>query len=210
MMMDGSINRVIRYLSLALLLLLCACTINRSSPSRFYILSPLSSLGITGQASDGKDKLNIGVELVKLPTYLDRPQIVTRRSANEIELPEFDKWGEPLAEGIFRVVSENLSGLLSSRLVSVSNWEGARSNDYLVMLKVIRFDGDLGGNVTLIANWSILGHKGKEILLAGRSSFTEPTGAPDYEAFVKAQSRAIGSLSQIIAEGINSLSGDRK
>ena len=110
---------------------------------------------------------------------------------NEIDLPEFNKWGEPLDEGIFRVISENLTNLLSTKPASVSRWEDARSVDFLVKIKVTRFDGNLGGNIILITDWSISVHKGKEIISAGRSEFIEPSEAADYEAFVMSQSRAI-------------------
>jgi uncharacterized protein len=194
------------YIGIVFLLFLCACTVSRSAPSRFYILSPLSRQGDQINISGNKGQLNIGIDRVGLPIYLDRPQIVTRQSANEIDLQEFDKWGEPLAEGMLRIVTENLSMLLPSSSYSVSSWEGGRSVDYLVMLKVINFDGDLGGDITLIANWNILGYKRNEMLMSVRSEFIESSGAPEYKAFVEAQSRAVGRLSKQIADGIMSLS----
>jgi len=69
---------------------------------------------------------------------------------------------------------------------------------------VEQFDGTLGGDVVLVVKWGLFGEGGKQLLLAKRSSFKEPTGAATYEAFVAAQSRAVAALSREIAEGIGS------
>ena len=69
-------------------------------------------------------------------------------------------------------------------------------------VEVVQFDGTLGGDVILNANWGLFGERGKRLLVAKRSSFMEPTGAPTYEAFVAAQSRTVAALSREIAESI--------
>jgi uncharacterized lipoprotein YmbA len=66
-------------------------------------------------------------------------------------------------------------------------------------VEVVQFDGNLGGDVVLIAKWGLFGEGGKKLLMAKRSFFKEPTGAATYEALVAAQSRTVAALSREIA-----------
>ena len=75
---------------LVLAVCLSACA-GKSASSNFYVLSPLPQSKLSGSESK-----TIGVFPVAMPDYLDRPQIVTRVSENEIKLDEFSRWAEPL------------------------------------------------------------------------------------------------------------------
>jgi hypothetical protein len=76
---------------------------------------------------------------------------------------------------------------------------------YNVLACVIRFDGNLGGDVILIANWTIREGQGKKIVRVSTSRIQEPTGGPSYESMVEGMSRAIEKMSREIAEAIKSL-----
>ena len=65
----------------------------------------------------GQRASTIGVFPVAMPDYLDRPQVVTRVSENEIKLDEFNRWAEPLKENFYTVLVENLSTLLSNEKI---------------------------------------------------------------------------------------------
>jgi uncharacterized lipoprotein YmbA len=77
--------------------------------------------------------------------------------------------------------------------------------DYEVLVDVARFDGELGGDVLLLARLSIFDAKGREELLADSVKVTVPAEAENYEAQVAAMSRAVGELSRNIAEAIQNL-----
>lgn len=168
--------------------------------AKLYTLSPV-------QAPEKTDPLDITVNItmVNLADYVDRPQIVTRTSANEISISEFERWAEPLNEAIPRLVAENLSLLLGSARVATVSWQGSVAPDYAVLFEVIRFDGSLGGNVSLHYMYAILDREGKNVFEAKRSVLTEPTGGPGYEAMVSAASRAVAAMSREIAEAIRSI-----
>ena len=93
---------------MALVVCLSACA-GKSASSKFYVLSPLPQSKLS--AAEGT---TIGVFPVAMPDYLDRPQIVTRVSENEIKLDEFSRWAEPLKENFYSVLVENLSTLLNT------------------------------------------------------------------------------------------------
>ena len=65
--------------------------------TRFYVLAPLA--GAVATAADSRP-VTIGVGPVRLPGYIDRAPLVTRRGAEEIDVADLDRWGEPLADGV--------------------------------------------------------------------------------------------------------------
>ena len=81
-------------------------------------------------------------------------------------------------------------------------WRGSVSIGYQVALEIIRCDGRLGEAAYLVARWRVFGGPEKVLLKMSRSSIREPVTGPDYAALVAAQSRALGKLSQEIAEAI--------
>jgi len=144
----------------------------------------------------------IGVFPVSMPDYLDRPQIVTRVSENEIKLDEFSRWAEPLKDSFTRALVQNLSTLLNTAKVINTMQSTGSLMSLQVGVEVVQFDGALGGDVVLIAKWSLFQAAGKKLLLAKKSSFKESTGTATYDALVAAESRAVAALSREIAEAI--------
>jgi uncharacterized lipoprotein YmbA len=184
-------------LPLALLALLGLAGCGTTEKARFYTLSLVT-------ASEHKAPLDISVNvnMVNLAQYLNRPQIVTRTSTNEISIGEFDRWAEPLNEAIPRLVAENLSHLLGSPRVATIPWQRSVAPDYVVFFEVIRFDGSVGGDVSLQYMYSVMDVKGKTVFTVERSMAAEPTAGPGYEAVVSAGSRAVAAMSREIAEAI--------
>jgi uncharacterized lipoprotein YmbA len=189
----------------ALLIMSAGCITGTTAPSRFYVLSAMPSSGEQAQAFSKERCMSIGIGPVEVAQYLDRPQIVTRLSPNEVTLGEFDKWAEPLKDNVTRVLAENLSALLCTDPISVFPWRGSTLVDYRVEVEVLLLDGNLGEHALLVARWAIFDENDKNMLLTRKSSFSESTGGQGYEAFVSAQSRALAALSKEIAEGIKTV-----
>jgi uncharacterized protein len=189
-----SMHVVVLFVVLAVLLSACA---GKSGSSKFYVLSSLPQSELSGA-----EGITIGVMPVAMSDYLGRPQIVTRVGKNEIKLDEFSRWAEPLKENFYTVLVENLSTLLKTAKVIKTTESTGVPVALLVGVDVVQFDGTLGGDVVMNVKWGLFAEDGKELLLAKRSSFREPTGAATYEALVEAQSRAVVALSREIAEAI--------
>jgi uncharacterized protein len=183
-------------LLLALAVCLSACG-GKSATSKFYVLTPLPQPVLSAEGATV-----IGVFPVTMPDYLDRPQVVTRVSENEIKLDEFNRWAEPLKDSFTRALVQNLSTLLNTAKVIKTTDIAGSSMSLQVGVEVVQFDGTLGGDVVLIAKWGLFEANGKKLLLGKRSSFKEPTGAATYEALVAAESKAVAALSLEIAEAI--------
>jgi uncharacterized lipoprotein YmbA len=193
-----------RFLLLGLgLLFVLGCA--SSPPTRFYTLSSLQEGGSERRESTSDQGLVIRVGPIKFSEYLDRTEIVTRSSSNKITLSDFDVWAGSFAEDFSRVLAENLSVLLSTESVIVYPGPRPSTVDYQITVDVIRFDGPLGGDVSLTARWAILQGKDKKLVSVRKSTIIEPSGARGYEAMVAADSRALEKLSREIAEAIKAL-----
>jgi uncharacterized lipoprotein YmbA len=94
------------------------------------------------------------------------------------------------------VVGEDLSMLLRTDRVDVTQWRTARVDEFQVDVEVGRFEGSVGGDVVLDARWRVLGRDGEVALK--RSTIREATGKSGYGALVAAMSRALGALGRDI------------
>ncbi|MHB8110862.1 MAG: PqiC family protein [Syntrophorhabdaceae bacterium] len=184
---------------IAVSLALIGCS--SSNSPRFYLLSPLPE-GSNLQQTVAGPCINLVVGPVRLPEYLDRPQIVTRTTRNELEFAPYDRWAEPLSDTFLRVVAEDLSQLMCTRTISLYPSRLPVVPDYRVEIQVIRMDGKPGGEAVLEAWWSVSGNPAKKIFVTKRSRFTEPSRGDDYAAFVSAHDRTVASLCREIAQVI--------
>jgi uncharacterized protein len=190
-----------------LLLILAGCATSQSS--KFYMLESMSgNIPVVG-GEPFDQAISVGLGPVTIPDYLDRPQIVTRTSQNSVLLAEFDRWAEPLSGTITRTLAENLSSLLHTDNVVPYPWPASVDVSYQVLVELFRFDGILGEKAILDAQWSVLGKRGKKVLLLKRSMFVEPTREASFAALVSAESRALDNLSRELASAVKELARDR-
>lgn len=176
----------------------CAST----APTRFYSLSSLAASDAANETSSDNNEIAIEVKPVEIPDYLSRPHIITRAGQNEITVADFDKWAGSLKTDITRVIAENLSVLFSSSHIYASPRESYIPVKYQIMVNVSRFDGTLGGDVVLKAQWIILEGEDRTIIVMDRAKFSEKTEGKDYASLVAAKSRMIEKLSREIAASI--------
>ncbi len=185
-----------------LVVILCGCA---SSPSsKFYQLSAMNAPA-SEMHSSNQDVMVVVIGPLRIPDYLDRPQIVTRSGKNKLHLSEFDRWAGSLENDIIRVLVEDVSAQLPPKRFFVIRWapllQTRLSAAYKVELIIERFDGALGGLVSLKAQWGIFSPE-KGLLMKRESQIDEEVRGKDYDSVVDAMSRAIGRLSKEISDGI--------
>jgi uncharacterized protein len=184
----------------------CACILlagcSTTSSSRFYTLTPVqpSTAGIRTSVPDAAVLLGVGP--VTIPDYLDRPQIVTRSSQNELHLSEFNRWAGSLQSDTARILRENLDILLAGDDVSVTSWRRGIPGVYRVSVDVSRFEVTAETLVVLKAQWAIFAGDGANVLLVRDSDIREEVRGGGVEPIVAAMGRALGSLSREIAQGV--------
>ena len=176
-----------------------------SKPPNYYVLSSLQNPGPEARTSDTEQDPAIGVGPVKIPQYLDRPEMATRITQNSLQFAEFDKWAEPVEKNLTRVLADNLSALLPSDRVSTYPWPDSVPVQYQITLEIIHLEKMAGEKVILDASWSILGNKGEKLLLMKRSKLIMPVESAGFEGIASAESRAVVDLSREIATAVNAL-----
>ena len=172
-----------------------------SESVRYYVLSATPA----GPSGAAVRDIPVGVGPVEFPEYLDRPQIMTRTSQNELSMADFDRWAESLKDNTIRVLAENLATLLPSQRVVTYPWKRATPVDYQVTVQVSRFDRLEQGESVLAVRWRVLDGGGGE-LLSQPSTYRETPSGPDYPATVAAMNRNLEAFSRDVALRIGSLS----
>ena len=178
--------------ALLLTLALAGCFGARADPSTFFQLSP-----VPPPAAQSPVAASVGLGPVTVPAYLDRLQLVTRLSDNQLDVNETERWAEPLDEGITRTLQVNLAALLPGSTYVRYPWYADEAPDYAVQLELRRFEGDGVGLATLEGTWSL--SRGNE-RVGGRAVRIDETGAgPTRTEQVATLSRLLATLSAEIA-----------
>ena len=177
-------------------------------PARFYALTSMEQPPTGPGAKSGLSDIAVGVGPIKIADYLNRSDIVTRNTGNTVKFAEFEQWAGSFEDNFTRALAENLGLLLRSEQIYAYPSPQTVQVNYQIILELIRFDGNLGGEARLIARWSVSGEDSKKPIAVKRSSIQEPTGGSDYEHLVAAESRALARLSQEIAQVIIAKAND--
>ncbi len=173
-----------------------ACT-TVSKPSRYYALPSLED-GAEAEVASLDSDLSVGVLDIRLPAYLDRPQLVGRVGDNELAVSEFSRWGGSLKQGIQRVLAQNLTVLLGSRHVYRRPWARGVDPERQVGVDIDRFDVDTEGRVRLFAGWRIFSRDGRALIDEGRARISLPAVQGE-AARVRARGQALVELAREIA-----------
>jgi uncharacterized lipoprotein YmbA len=179
-------------------------------PAKFYTLNSIEVSDTQRQVETGNSGVAVGIGPIRFPDYLERQQIVTRSSRNQLEVAEFHRWAGSLKEDFSRVLAENLSVLLLTDRIALFPWKSTTRINYRVTIDVIRFEGAIGGDVTLKTRWTILGGGEKKVLMAKKSNLTESVEGDNYDGLVSAKSNALESLSREIAQAIHTIFQQRR
>jgi uncharacterized protein len=174
----------------------------RSQTPRFYTLSPIQEDQVVSKRKSPAQNAIIGIGPVRLADYLDQAMLVNRTSDNQAVKAEYDRWVGSFKDNFVNVLADNIGVLLGTERIYLYPWRTSVPIDYQVVVDVIRCDGRLGDAAWLEARWNIFQGPEKKLLKINRSSIREPVNGAGYGALVAAQSRALATLSQEIAEAI--------
>lgn len=192
----------IRYIVSCLVVGLVAAGLGgcKSSPARFYTLSPDATLATLATPH----AIPLAVGPVTVPDLVDRPQIVTRAAGNEVAINEFARWAQPLKGNIARVVAADLGTLLNSQQVTVFAGTTDPLATWYVRLDVMRFDAEPGQDVIVDVQWTIRA-PGKQPVRSGRSIVREAVSGAGFEAMTTAYDRALAVVSRDIAAAVGTM-----
>lgn len=176
---------------------------------RHFVLSaapnPLAATAAAAAGAGREGGAALGLWPVSLPGYLDNKRLAVRLGAQEIEYHGTLLWGEPLAQGVQRVLAEHLAALGAGQ-VCLSDWR-AEDVRVEVTVRILRFEPDTAGAVRLDADYRLHAPGGGALLHAGVARIEQP-GPPlseDPEGAVQAMSAALADLGRELAAAIRAL-----
>lgn len=178
---------------------LAAC-LSSSPPARFYTLFADESAHGTIQATVGNEWVGVGP--IEIPSYLDRPQIVTRGEGHRLVVHEFDRWADPLKSRILDVLMENVVALSDSKRVAPYPWPSAFRPNRRVIGEINAFEAGPSGEVVLKTRWSVQVPGEPDRAEVHISRYREPATAGDFDSIAAAMSRALSRWSTDIAEAL--------
>jgi uncharacterized lipoprotein YmbA len=193
---------------MVMLLLLAGC--GSSAPANFYLLqaqpvpASLKPPSLKPQPPAVSHK-SIGIGPVEIPEYLDRPQLVTLTGGNTVQIHEFERWAEPLREGVTRVVTDNLAGMLATDPIEVYPWKSQLTVDYRLALTLNRFEAAADGQTTLAGWWTLYDTANRRVSLRKPVLLTGSIESNKVSAMVDGQSRLLARLCEEIAGAVRHL-----
>lgn len=197
--------RFVAFFYLLLFSLLAGCVSLRDTPApRFYSLQAVG-LQEALKKFDTKDRMIVGINIVRLPQYLARPQIVTAGADGTFKFSQFDRWVEPFDFELTRAIREDLSAMLPDASFAVYPWTTATPVKYQLSVEIIKLICDLDRDLYLKAQWSIFKPQTSELLVMKVSEWRQPVATRDYSGLAKSISQACASLSEEIAQALASL-----
>jgi uncharacterized lipoprotein YmbA len=182
-------------LALLVLLVAAGCSLlkPRTDPTRFFVLSttdPPEPATPIAQV--------LGIDHVTLPAYLEREAMVTRKADNQIDIQDYNRWGEPLREGFVRTLRRDLDGQLGTEHVQTQPFDPAHEPSLLLDVRVRHFEFVAGEGAVLEASWTLRDKAGKE--LATHEAIEKLPALEDTGAEVAGLSKAIARLAAGVAE----------
>jgi hypothetical protein len=185
---------------------LAACA-GQSQPSKYYVLS-------VTEPDAARDPNGPAVTLgpVSLAKYLDRPQIVSRPTPNQLDVDEFNRWGGRLEDNVAQVLSEDIARRLKTARIAVFPPEPAGRSDVRVAVTITRFERvGTNGDCVLEARWRITrstlttnGVPTNSEPTLGTFTITKKANGSGFADTVAAMSAALGDLSAALSDAIGS------
>lgn len=180
----------------------CALPQPQADLTRYYLLDA-TGVQAAGRESGGKSWV-LGLREVTVPAYLQPKSFAIRSGANEVKYLDFTCWGEPLDQGLTRVLSEDLQALPRIARVIQGPFRPNARRDYDIAVRVTACEGTAAGAVRFAANWRIMAPGGGKSVAGGR--FTAPTdlrwNGRDYGELAARLSEAVADLGRIIASAL--------
>lgn len=194
--------RSLRFLSLLALCLLQACA--HSPVSRYYLLQASGPLQPGERCHAGR----IGLGDVQLPVYLDALPLARRQGAL-LQRDDYQRWAEPLADGVQRVMLANLAERLPGCSLVQPPWTRAGQPDWKLSLQLLQLEAVDDGHVELQARWALLDNAGKpqqqQAVRYARPLSAAVSGDGRYAAIATAHSELLGQLADDISAAVLAL-----
>lgn len=180
-----------------LTLVLSGCA-RDSKPVQFYRLNADSGINSRAYVASQRQGVVIGLGPIRIPEYLNRPQMIVAISENQYRLSEEHRWAERLDQNISLALFKALPEQIGTDKIVRYPWPQRQVVDYQVGIDILEFNVDASGQSRLIAQWFV--KRKDKPTIDKRSVYQFLASTTDYDLMVKAQSQCLTKLGQEIAE----------
>lgn len=175
---------------------------NRIEPD-FYLLH-LPRHDTNQSIQQGTSSLSFYIREIELPQYLKSNRLTQKSSMEVVKFRDYKRWGEPLADGISRVLGQSLSYRLGT--LDYSSFPNRRRNNcqFEISITVLAFEKTFSDQALLEANVEVKAKDG----LVKREYFKSLILIEDTEdvSEIRALSKCLDQLSGRLGEIIKSSS----
>jgi hypothetical protein len=166
--------------------------------TRFFALG--GSVAGAGPALASLPELGLLVGPMEFPRYLDRPELVRRDGAHQLELDEWSRWGGSLRSDVLRVMADDLGALLGTARVALYPTEPRFPLHYRVQLDLREFEAVDATTLRLRVRWSLVAAADGRAVVVEETAVEQPIASASAEDLVAAHDAALGSATRRIAE----------
>ena len=184
------------------LIMTCLSVFSCSTPTRYYMLDTLNMRNAPIQEPVNMEAKIIGLEPIKLPTYVDQIRIMRRTGSNTLAISPHDQWNEPLDTGVRRVIASNLTHLLPNTQVEYAPVPRNIHPDYGLAIEISRFDATADGAVLLEGEWSLIDTEGPGADKHQSFRFRVPSQGNTHADIAANMSNALTTLARDIAKAL--------
>ena len=190
-------------LGIVVLTLFLSGCIRDTRPVQFYMLNADYGVADTVKAYAASQGPVIGLGPIRIPEYLNRPQMILAIADNQYRLSEDHRWAEPLDQNISLALFKALPLQLGTDRIVRFPWSQRQVIDYQVGIDILEFNVDANGQSRLIAQWFV--KRKDHPTIDRRSVYWFPASTTDYAVMVKAQSQCLTKLGLEISETLRKL-----
>ena len=196
-------SRSVFLVGIVVLALLLSGCMRDSKPVQFYMLNADSGVAGTTRVPAFANEPLIGLGPIRIPEYLNRPQMIVAITENQYRLSEDHRWAERLDQNISLALFKALPGQLGTDRIVRYPWPQRQAIDYQVGIDILEFNVNASGQSRLIAQWFV--KRKDKPTIDKHSVYQFPASTTDYDVMVKAQSQCLSKLGQEISKTLRQL-----
>ena len=181
----------------------CALLRPHADPTRFYVLT-VPSAPLKPAVGGEFKRWRVGLRPLEVESYLRTKFIVVRTGTNEIHFADFDRWAEPLDQGISRVLKETLGSAQNVESVAL-NSHGDDSLDFEVTVQILACHGMRAAtgrsSIRFAATWEVrtIGTNSTVIKHGGFSAPAADWDGNNYSQLATQLSAAVAAAGKTLA-----------
>ncbi len=131
-----------------------------TDPTRFFVLENSAAGG--DAAAPATSNVIVGLLPIEVPAYLlDHRALAFKTADNEIRFRDFDRWAEPLDEGIARLLRDGLEHEAGIGRVLVPPFPLQPARTFDLQVRVLECTAVIDGNVRFILSYQLVAPDGK-------------------------------------------------